>query len=329
LPPVPIRTCMSQAPTLSPAEERVVDAARDRKAHVVHLTHNDLDAVGADAIHRRRYGDVFTIFASVGKFPAFLERIAAIPGRGDLLSITDLGYQESVVPALEAARKNGWRVEWRDHHRWNEEEYGAARALVELLRVDTTRCGCGITAIDLLPEDPVAREIACVVCDYDLWLHRDPRSAVLGQVLQRPRNRNHVRDLLVKGRFTDAQVDAEYADIRKEMAGVIDHSIAHVQLAGERYRIAFAPLYGYPSETAAAIRTRLGTEIEVIVNPSGRFSIRSVPPISHLVARRFGGGGHPNAAGGDFAFSFIDRLGFALLKRSRRYRELVAAAENL
>ncbi len=320
---------MPQAPTLSPAEERVVDAARERKARVLHLTHNDLDAVGADAVHRRRYGDVFTIFSSVGKFPAFLERLAVLPGRGDLLSITDLGYQDAVVPALDAARLNGWRVEWRDHHRWNEGECGAVRERVDLLRVDTTRCGCGIAAVDLLPEDTVAREIASIVCDYDLWLHRDPRSAVLGQVLQRSRNRNHVRDLLVKGRFTDDQVEAEYADIRKEMAGVIDHSIAHVQLAGKRYRIAFAPLYGYPSETAAAIRERLGTEIEVIVNPSGRFSIRSVPPISHLVARRFGGGGHPNAAGGDFAFTFVDRLGFALLKRSRRYRDLIAAAEVL
>ncbi|MEN6341669.1 MAG: phosphoesterase [Methanospirillum sp.] len=320
---------MSQAPTLSPAEERVVDAARDRKARVVHLTHNDLDAVGADAIHRRRYGDVFTVFSSVGKFPVFLERLAALPGRGDLLSITDLGYQDTVVPGLEAARQNGWRIEWRDHHRWNEKECMIIRERVDVLRIDTTRCGCGIAAVDLLPEDAVAREIAGVVCDYDLWLHRDPRSAVLGQVLQRPRNRNHVRDLLVKGRFSDDQVEAEFADIRKEMAGAIDHSIAHVQLAGARYRIAFAPLYGYPSETAAAIRERLGTEIEVIVNPSGRFSIRSVPPISHLVARRFGGGGHPNAAGGTFAFSFIERLGFGLLKRSRRYRDLIAAAEAL
>ncbi len=320
---------MPPAPTLSPAEDRVIDAARDRKVRVVHLTHNDLDAVGADAVHRRRYGDVFTIFASVGKFPAFFERLAALPGRGDLLSITDLGYQDAAVPALDAARQNGWRVEWRDHHRWNEEECDAVRERVDLLRVDTTRCGCGIAAVDLLPDDPVAREIAGVVCDYDLWLHRDPRSAVLGQVLQRPRNRNHVRDLLVKGRFSDAQVEAEYADIRKEMTGNIDHSISHVQLAGTRYRTAFAPLYGYPSETAAAIRERLGTEIEVIVSPSGRFSIRSVPPISHLVARRFGGGGHPHAAGGDFAFSFVERLGFTLLKRSRRYRDLVAAAEAL
>jgi oligoribonuclease NrnB/cAMP/cGMP phosphodiesterase (DHH superfamily) len=320
---------MSDAPALSPAEERVVEAANDRKASVLHLTHNDLDAVGADAVHRRRFGEIFTVFSSVGKFPAFLARIGALPGRGHLLSITDLGYQDRVLPALEAARNNGWRVEWRDHHRWDESECAAVRERVDLLRIDTSRCGCGIAAVDLLPDDPVAREIATVVCDYDLWYHRDPRSAVLGQVLQRPRNRNHVRDLLARGRFTDDQVRAEYEDIRKEMAAMIEHSVSHVHLAGDRYRIAFAPLYGYPSETAAAIRDRLGTEIEVIVNPAGRFSIRSVPPISHLVARRFGGGGHPNAAGGDFGFTFLDRLGFALLKRNRRYRELVAAAEAL
>ncbi len=320
---------MSHPSPLSPAELRLIDAVRDRRVKVVHLTHNDLDAVGADAIHRRRYDGVFTLFSSVGKFPAFLERIAALPGNGDLLSITDLGYQAATVPALEAARKNGWRVEWRDHHRWNDDEAAAVRALVELLRIDITRCGCGIAAVDLLPDDPVAREIASVVCDYDLWLHRDPRSAVLGQVLQRHRNRNHVRDLLVKGRFTDSRVESEYAEIRTEMAGMIDRSIAHIQLADNTRRIGFAPLYGYPSETAAAIRERLGTEVEVIVNGSGRFSIRSVAPISHLVARGFGGGGHPHAAGGDFEFSLLERLGFSLLKRSRRYRDLVKAVDEL
>jgi len=320
---------MSLPSPLSPAELRLIDAVRDRRVNVVHLTHNDLDAVGADAIHRRRYDGVFTLFSSVGKFPAFLERIAALPGKGDLLSITDLGYQDGVEPALEAARANRWRVEWRDHHRWKDEEIDAVQARVALLRIDTTRCGCGIAALDLLPDDPVAREIAKVVCDYDLWLHQDPRSAVLGQVLQRQRNRTYVRDLLVRGRFTDERVEAEYSEIREEMAGMIDRSIAHTQVYGESPRIGFAPLYGYPSETAAAIRERLGTQVEVIVNGEGRFSIRSVAPISHLVARRFGGGGHPHAAGGDFGFSFIERLGFTLLKRSRRYRDLVQAIEDL
>ena len=30
----------------------LANAVKNRSAHVVHLTHNDLDAVGADAIHR-------------------------------------------------------------------------------------------------------------------------------------------------------------------------------------------------------------------------------------------------------------------------------------
>lgn len=39
-------------------------AVASRTAHVVHLTHNDLDAVGADAIHRIKFGKagVFTVW---------------------------------------------------------------------------------------------------------------------------------------------------------------------------------------------------------------------------------------------------------------------------
>jgi hypothetical protein len=45
----------------------LANAVKNRSAHVVHLTHNDLDAVGADAIHRIKYGneEVFTIWISV------------------------------------------------------------------------------------------------------------------------------------------------------------------------------------------------------------------------------------------------------------------------
>ncbi|NQS73405.1 MAG: phosphoesterase, partial [Methanoculleus sp.] len=43
----------------------LTQALSGRTGNVVHLTHNDLDAVGSDAIHRRKYGDVFTIWCSV------------------------------------------------------------------------------------------------------------------------------------------------------------------------------------------------------------------------------------------------------------------------
>jgi oligoribonuclease NrnB/cAMP/cGMP phosphodiesterase (DHH superfamily) len=167
-----------------------------------------------------------------------------------------------------------------------------------------------------------------VVCDYDLWKHTDPRSAVLGQVLQRKKNREHVRDCLVSGIFSDSLIEQEYAEIKAEMDAMMRRSLKHATFSEGRYRIAFAPLYGYPSETAHFIRSKKKTDIEAIISKDGKFSIRSVPPISHLIAREFGGGGHPNAAGGSFNFSVIERFTWWLLKKSRHFTEFISIAER-
>ncbi len=168
-----------------------------------------------------------------------------------------------------------------------------------------------------------------MVCDYDLWKHADPRSAVLGQVLQRKKNREHVRDCLVAGIFSDSFIEAEYAEIKADMGAIMERSLSHATFREKKYRIVFAPLYGYPSETAHFIRHAKDTEIEVIIAKDGKFSIRSVPPISHLIAREFGGGGHPNAAGGSFSFTVVERFTWWLFKKSRHFDELVKIAESL
>ena len=307
-----------------------MQALSERTGTVVHLTHNDLDAVGSDAIHRRMHGDVFTIWSSVSRFLTLLDAVAGSPGRGDLLSISDLGYQEGVEQRLAKARSNGWRIEWRDHHRWEDEEIQAVDAKTSLLHIDVATCATGIVARDLAPGDAVAEEIARVVCDYDLWKHQDPRSKMLGQVVMRKGFREYVRDNLVRGIIIDAMVENEYAEIVREMERDIRHSLRHTTIIENgSYRIAFAPLYGYPSETAHAIRDELNTDIEVIVSGNGRISIRSVPPISHLIAREFGGGGHPHAAGGTFPFNLLDRILFWILKRNRYYRHFADAAESI
>ena len=308
----------------------LMQALSERTATVVHLTHNDLDAVGSDAIHRRKYGDVFTVWSSVGKFLANFDAVAGSPGRGDLLSISDIGYQPGVEQRLAKARSNGWRIEWRDHHRWKDEEVRAVEKKTSLLRIDTGTCATGIVARDLAGDDAVATEIARVVCDYDLWKHQDPRSKVLGQVVMRKGCREYVRDNLVRGIIVDEKVEDEYAGIVREMDRDIKKSLRHTTIIeGERYRIAFTPLYGYPSETAHTIRDELDTDIEVVVSSNGRISIRSVPPISHLIAREFSGGGHPHAAGGSFPFNLLDRILFWLIKRNRHYRRLAGVAESI
>nr|WP_319375314.1 phosphoesterase [uncultured Methanoregula sp.] len=311
-------------------ESGLAQAVKSRTAHVVHLTHNDLDAVGADAIHRMKFGNdgVFTIWSSVGKFSELFSLVAACEGKGDLLSISDLGYHRDTETTARKAKKNGWIIEWRDHHRWRDEEVQKIESEVSLLHIDTSVCATGIVARDLAPENPVAGEVARVVCDYDLWKHADPRSAVLGQVLQRKKNRDHVRDCLLQGEFSDEQIDREYREIKAEMEEMMQRSLKHATFLGTKYRIAFAPLYGYPSETAHFIRDEKKTDIEVIIGKDGKFSVRSVPQISHIIAREFGGGGHPNAAGGSFRFTVIERFTWWLFKKSRHFDEFVQVAEK-
>ncbi|MCQ8894326.1 MAG: phosphoesterase [Methanolinea sp.] len=310
-------------------DDELLSLLKARERGVVHLTHNDLDAVGCDAIHRRAYPHVISLFCSVGRFPHVMGLIAGAPGNGDILSISDLGYFSGAENVLSAIREQGWRVEWRDHHRWRDEEKERCASRCELLHIDVDTCATGLCARDLLPEDPVAREIGSVVCDYDLWVHADPRSAVLGQVLQRRENRDYVRDRLALGIFSDDRIREQYRDIQREMDRIMKKSISKAQVYGKRYRIAFAPLYGYPSETAAEMRKQLKTEMEVLVSPSGRFSLRSVPPVSHILARNFGGGGHPHAAGGNFSFTFWDRVLLQLFGRCPYAREFVEQAESL
>ncbi len=309
--------------------ERLISILESRKNPLVHLTHNDLDAVGGDAIHRMRYGAVTSIFCSIGSFPPTLDTLALVEGKGSVLSISDLGYQRGVEETIRKVIEAGWRIEWRDHHRWSDDELAACRPSCDLLLVDTSTCGCGICARDLLPENPKAAEVARVVCDYDLWRHQDPRSAVLGIVLQRKKNRDYVRDRLTEGVFTDRYIEEEYRDIVSDMEGKIAKSISKATIKGTRYRIAFSHLYGYPSETAARMRQALSTDIEVLISKNGRFSLRSVPPISHLIARQYGGGGHPNAAGGNFEFSFWDRIRFALFGTMPKFLKFVELAEAI
>ena len=256
------------------------------------------------------------------------EKIGTVTGGNDLLSVTDFGYQTGIETGIRGAKKRGWRIEWRDHHRWEEKEMDRIGRLVDFLHVDTNLCATGITAGDLRPGDPVALEVAKVVCDYDLWKNQDPRAAVLARVLSREQNRTYVRECLVKGKFTDPFIEQQYRVIQGELDTDIRRSIRRTHLYVSRYRIAVARLFGSPSETAAAIRKEMKSDIEILVYPSGRFSIRSIPPISHLIAREFQGGGHAHAAGGSLNFSFWDRLLFHNLRNNRKIRHLVEVAES-
>ncbi|NLO77279.1 MAG: phosphoesterase [Methanomicrobiales archaeon] len=309
--------------------DNLLKAVSERKITIVHLSHNDLDAAGCDAVHRMKYGAIFTIWSSVGSFPSFLRDIGALPGKGHTLSISDLGYCTDADKLVKKAIRNGWIINWRDHHRWTDDELISIQETGATCRVDTTQCATGVCAEDLMPNDATAEEVARVVCDYDLWKNADPRSKMLGQICTKRVNLNPVRDRLVKGIITDDWIEEEYRTIEKERQDAIKKSIKKMKIIESRYKIAFAPIFGYPSETAHEIRDIYHTDIEVIYGANGRFSIRSNVPISHLIARQFSGGGHPPAAGGTFNLTLKDKISLFFLKKARCFDELVQVADTL
>ena len=88
------------------------------------------------------------------------------------------------------------------------------------------------------------------------------------------------------------------------------------------------PSSGYPSETAAEVRKILNTDIELLVFDNGKFSLRSVPEISHLIAREFHGGGHPNASGGNLDYGWKEKLLYKLFRRVSKQKVFLEAAEK-
>ena len=121
------------------------------EGYIVHLTHTDLDAVCCDALFRRRYGNVFTIYSSVQDYRSYLELLAQAQKTANMtLCLSDLGGKTDAFEVVARLKRKGWRIEWRDHHVWDEPFLEGIKSLVDYLRVDRELCACEIVYSDLL-----------------------------------------------------------------------------------------------------------------------------------------------------------------------------------
>lgn len=321
---MPLRLRKKTAEKKPNLQEKIVG----RTTGVVHLTHNDLDAAGSDAVCRMVFGpEILTLFSSVNRFGWFVGQVGGCNGKGDRLIISDLGYQKGIEDQIRKAHAAGWKIEWYDHHKWTEEEKKRVLPFVVSLTVDTSVCATGVVCASFVKGNPAAAEIARVVCDYDLWKHEDPRSAVLGMVTSKREYLELIRDKLSGGIIIDDEVSRIFAGIEREKNACMKKSIRHAKVFRGKYVIAVMPAYGYPSETAAEARKELGCDMELLVFDTGKFSLRSVAPVSHLIARQFNGGGHPNASGGSFAYGWKEKWMLKLFGRVACAGEFAEAAE--
>ena len=294
---------------------------------MIHLTHTDLDAVCCDAIFRRKYGDVLTIFSSVQDYTAYLDLFARVQRSTNLtLCLSDLGGRESAIESINRLKRNGWGIEWRDHHIWERPVLEDAKHAVDYLCVNREFCACEIVCQDLLKSDLTAQEIAAIGRDRDFWINEDPRSEVLSTAISDDASREMIASKLALGIFTDPEIEHLYAvqtaqknkstNDALQTSAVFDHTAITIS-------------NGYTSDVAAMLRERYNSRTELILRANGSFSVRTVAPVSNQIAMQFDGGGHPHAAGGNLHFSIADRIGFRLFAyRVKKVRELIEAASR-
>ncbi|MGZ4851865.1 MAG: phosphoesterase [Halobacteriota archaeon] len=294
---------------------------------MVHLTHTDLDAVCCDALFKRKYGDVFTIFSSVQDYSSYLELLAQAEKTANLtLCLSDLGGRTSVLEVVARLKNNGWRIEWRDHHVWDERFFEDIKSTIDYLRVDRELCACEIVYTDLLDGDLIAKELAAIGRDRDFWINNDPRSEVLSTAISDDKSREKIALKLSRGAFADAEIEAMYALQIGRKSEAISKAIQKSVLLDHT---AVTTSSGYTSDVAARLRDKYHSTTEIILRGNGVFSIRTVAPVSNQIAMLFNGGGHPHAAGGNLSFTVRDQIGFRLFGyRLGKVRKLIEAASR-
>lgn len=278
---------------------------------VLHFTHKEcMDGATCDVLVRKAYseGAVETVFLEPHETADALELLQRVPSRARGLAISDLSLQrgqgDRVAVALQRLADDGWRIAWRDHHhkQWEGVNLAAIAATCDLT-LDTTGSESGASLVQkaILPNDAWAKELAEVARDHDLWLRKDPRSITLFHAIVAAGTQRWIKHILTRRVITDATIEKWAAKDRKENAQQVAWALARAKIVkGEHAKVGLA--YGRvpTNETLHALEER-GCDLSILVKPSGSFSLRSrkAVPVCHTIAQEFGGGGHPNASGGN------------------------------
>ncbi|MGA7075280.1 MAG: phosphoesterase [Halobacteriota archaeon] len=308
-------------------DKEVLRALSRFSGDIVHLTHTDLDAVCCDAIFRRKYGNVLTIFSSVQDYSSYLDLFAQVQRATNLtLCLSDLGGREGAVESAARLKRNGWRVEWRDHHVWDGHVFKDVTRTIDYLCVNRELCACEIACEDLLKSDPIAREIAAIGRDRDFWINKDPRSDVLSTAISDHGSREKIASKLSRGLFTDAEIEGMYTVQMARKNNAMSNALRTSALFNHT---AVTISNGYSSDVAAMLRDQYQSRTELVLRASGIFSVRTVAPVSNQIAMLFDGGGHPHAAGGNLHFTIAERIGFRFFAyRLKKVRELIEATSR-
>lgn len=296
--------------------ESKVEAAEAAARDALVVSHGGcMDGAGSATMVMRALGvdRVGVAYTQPGDVQRVLAILARHPGGGRTLHITDLSLNakhfDAVVAACRRLKEQGWRIEWRDHHekQWEGIDLDRLQEHLDVLEVnqDHTESGASLVQKAVCPRDAYARRLAATIRDRDLWWNKTDDSETLEFAMSElGTDRFVAHHLAQKGRHPviDEEMQAaaarQRARVERDAQRLLRQTRYWETPSGERVGI----VYGWLPKNVGLHRVLDADDVQLAVNvrPNGFMSLRSRKgaDVSHLVARHFDGGGHPNASGG-------------------------------
>ncbi len=229
----------------------------------------------------------------------------------------DDAEQYAVFDEIEA---NGNRVAyWNDHHPHKDGVNEAITRYAEIadLRGPRPHCGAEIAQQRYLPNDTVARELAELAHDNDFWERNIENANKLADVIASGYDKNKLVSYLKHGETWNPELEQAWKaydtkrndayDRLSEKAEVTEYGMTScvISLADEMLATSDAGDY---------LLNKYDTEMSITLYRDGRMAFRRAEGGTvdlTEVARMFGGGGHPYAAGAHFDEEIQDDTAYA------------------
>lgn len=270
------------------------------------ITHTDIDGVAGGALYvylsKLKEYDVY--FTEPYLLHESLNRV--LNKEYDGVVIIDLGLNTNTVELVsDAISKSRVKIEWFDHHVWNDEWIDRLRGSATL-HVDTSTCGAGAVAkyVNRVGDvdEGFVNELVDAVCNADLFRFNHKLSPWFMRLVRRSDDdewrifvfRSLAQGVLWNEAFTNKVIER----FEREVEGY--RELDSELLFGDKNGVKVAIVSKNDVEnsfSAAYVLGRYGVDIVAIVSDDGKVSLRSSSMNIRDLAVKLGGGGHPRAAG--------------------------------
>ena len=319
---------------------------------IISITHaSDIDGLGSAALIRRKLGvrleRVFFSDYSEEMLSDISEEVRRICSneKETLLFLTDLGMNRGLAgiykEIINYAKSNGGMAVWLDHHYWEPALINEVAGLCDFAVVgeNSRYCATEITMRFLGIGDAFSRKFARVVhySDFNIRPAESNARKLVGTYALGiagynntggKRKREMLRRLvgtISEGRLSNSELEASAIRFRRMSEVRIKEMLGNLCMVTTDAYMGFSKSI-QSTQACGAILDAKGCELGIYVNTeSGKAHLRSRGTVDCAkLAGKFGGGGHPRAAGFQ-----IDMKKFRIGRREDREKLARAIKECL